>query len=75
MAEFKTIKIEAFRTPSGRPTCAVDVPAGKVCRFLGTRRFGLVDFCMLGAQVDLDRGLEGEGYTIPHDECEVWKDE
>lgn len=68
--EKHTIEIQAYRTPSGEPTCCVDHSAGQTCKFLGLRKFGTVDVCMLGPQVDLERV---DGFTKPHTGCLVWR--
>ncbi len=64
------MKIKLFRDPNGDPTCCANVKTGEFCRFLLTRRFGLVYACGLGRQRDLF-DQEG-GYIRPDAECEVW---
>ena len=68
--EIATIKIARYRSADGQPTCCLDHPAGKVCKFLGTRKFGSIDVCMLGQEREL--GERGIGYTRPDTACEVW---
>ena len=68
--EQTTIVIERYRSPDGQPTCCSDFTAGKICRFLGVRRFGTVDVCTLGRDRDLMRGESG--FTMPDEMCEVW---
>ena len=68
--DYATIVIERYRSPDGQPTCCEDHPAGKICRFLGTRNFGTRDVCMLGQDRDLvHRTL---AFTRPGPWCEVW---
>jgi hypothetical protein len=68
--EYATIQIRRYRSPDGQPTCCADHPAGMTCPYLGSRRMGSVDVCLLGEPRDLaPRTL---GYQRPHDKCAVW---
>lgn len=69
MTEAATITVPRFRAPDGKPTCCADHPAGKTCRFLGVTGLGTQDVCMLGEQRKLYRV---DGFTRPHQQCEVW---
>lgn len=71
--ETATITIKRYRSPDGKPTCCRDVATGELCAYIGARKFGTVDVCLLGQQRDLlDRA---DGWTRPDKACEVWKDE
>ena len=68
--EVKMIPVIAYRTPDGNPTCARYFNDGHVCRFLTTRKLGLVDCCGY-----LGRDLEREdcnGWLNPLPDCPVW---
>lgn len=67
----KSIQVEAFVTPDGQPTCALDQRCGKVCMFKGSRKFGLTEICVINGQ-DLSRGPNDEGYLIPDVACPIW---
>lgn len=70
MTEQRTITVTAYRTPEGKPTCATNIYAGKVCRFMAVRKMGLIEWCVpIGC--DIDRAGD-HGYTIPVDGCPVW---
>jgi len=72
MSEYKrTIEITAYRTPGRTPCCALDFQSGKVCKFVGTTKFGTVEVCRLDNQ-ELQRGDNGKGYLVPTDSCIVW---
>lgn len=84
MTEFATIKIERHRDPEGHPTCCREW-GKQQCRFMGARKFGLIDVCMLDG-VDLMRGAHGarlgdiatspaEGWVRPATGCPVWRGE
>ena len=77
MSEQRTITITAYRTPDGRPTCAVDFEAGEVCSLLQSTRWGLADVCALQPDYGrntalLHRSHGGTGYLVPCAECIVW---
>lgn len=46
MKTFTLVKIEVFKTPTGRRTCASDFTSGKFCQFLRTSGFGSNDSCV-----------------------------
>ena len=71
--EYATIKVERFRSPKGTATCCQDFLSGKMCRFIGSQKFGAVWVCTLGDRVPVSSG--DTGYLIPHKRCEVWADE
>lgn len=66
----RSVVMTAYQTPEGAPTCAVDFPSGQVCKFMRSRKFGLVDFCSCTGG-DIHRA-NGDGYTLVQDECPVW---
>lgn len=74
MIESVTLTFARYRTPDGKPTCAVDFRDGRVCQFLGRRKAGQQDVCMLGVQRDLD-GPMSFGHTRPDDKCLIWEGE
>ncbi len=69
-----TITVIRYRSPDGTPTCCADHPAGRTCRFMGARRWGLQDVCTLGIQRDVYRESE-LCYVRQHNGCEVWPQE
>jgi len=71
----RTITITAYQTPNGKPTCASDFSAGKVCQFLNTKRFGSIEMCGMTGNTAIDRWDGGYGYTIPVHGCPVWSQE
>lgn len=73
MSETVAIQVQRYRCQDGKPTCCRDHGAGETCRFLGSRIFGTMEVCMLGANRDL--GPRGTGYCRPDAACEIWKDE
>jgi hypothetical protein len=64
------IKVTRYRDPEGNPTCCANVQTGEVCRFLGSRRMGAIDVCMLSEHRDLFPS--SGGFQSPDDECLVW---
>jgi len=46
MEETISILCTRYLTPDGEPTCAFDYHREKVCQFLRTSKFGLVDVCV-----------------------------
>lgn len=70
MSETKTITVEVFRDPDGKPTCSSDHKTGKCCGLMLTRKYGSIDFCGWTGE-DIER--EG-GFTRPHSLCPIWKD-
>ncbi len=75
MTEHVTIRIEVFRTPQGEPTCCENAFANQMCRWLSSRKFGLVPMCGMNFK-DLDRrGADGTGYLVPDDRCPLWQGE
>lgn len=71
MIEKRMIAVTAYRTPDGSPACATDFSAGNVCQFLTTRKFGLVEVCMV-CRLDIQRDDGGVGHLVPVDGCPVW---
>ena len=69
-AEVKMIPVIAYRTPDGAPTCARDFNDGRACRFLTTRKLGLVEVCGYLCR-DLERG-NSDGWLNPLPDCPVW---
>jgi hypothetical protein len=74
MIETKTIKVEAYRDPEGRPTCAVNFCEGKYCKFYETASFGTVEVCAFDNEIELSR-YEGKGYLIPSKKCPIWSED
>lgn len=80
MSDYKTIKIEVYRTPDDKPTCARDFRTGAYCKFLLSTRFGLEYKCALRLNVkhldsyfDAKLGEHGEyTYLKPQDCCIIW---
>ncbi len=73
----KTITIQTYTTPDGKPTCARDMSNKEFCVFLGTMRFGTAYICVMGKETDL-RGrpmplaeYEPMSYLKPCDDCIV----
>ena len=75
------VKLEFTRylDDEGNPVCAIDVPNGRCCQFLGTKHFGMVEVCMFPG---LGRDDEGKlqrrmppsvAYLAPHENCPLWK--
>ena len=62
---------QEYTTPDGAPTCATNFDCGHVCKFLRTRKFGLVDYCGFTGG-DLHRGNGGEGWLMIQDGCPIW---
>ncbi len=71
--EYKLIRVQRFRSPDGLPTCCANHDAGETCRYLGVRKFGTVDVCMLGEQRDLSERTMA--FQRPDARCEVWADD
>ena len=73
----KTIKIQAYQTPDGKPTCSVDFLGGQFCQFIMKRRFGTEYVCgALSENLDsyFDPSLGDYTYLKPGKACPVWKD-
>ena len=77
--EIRTFEVEAYRDSNGAPTCCVSWD-NAMCRFLVTRKFGLVDVCS-ATGVDVERELaesppnkRRESYNLlrPVEGCPVW---
>lgn len=43
--EYATLKVRVYRDSRGRHVCR---KANGICKYLGTRKYGLIDLCMLG---------------------------
>jgi len=69
--EQKTITVNCYRTPDGKPTCASDFSCGDVCQFHGTTHYGTRDVCMIGDGESIYK--YGEGFMCPTSSCIVWK--
>ena len=66
------VSINAF-VANNVPTCAIGPTQEETCIFYRTRKFGLVEFCIVTGR-DLERsGLTNKGYLIPCEGCIVWK--
>lgn len=69
--KLKELKVRAFETPSGEPTCSLSIEES--CTFLGTTKLGLCAHCLFCGE-NLDRGYSsygewGTGYLIPSERC------
>jgi len=81
--ERRTIQVDAYRSPDGRPACAVDLSTGRACPFLRvTGMCGTKDCCAVvltsgwkgdGLPATLSRDKEGTGYLRPVAGCPVWR--
>ena len=69
MTEIRAIEVEMHYTPSGDHTCAI---TGKHCIFLGAKRYGTHEICMINGEY-LNRKNENGRYTwlMPHSDCIV----
>jgi hypothetical protein len=69
MSEYRTIRIQVYRDPEGRPTCASNFEDGSICSLLYESRFGTDLGC--GA---LNKPLfHGDHeFITPLKECPVW---
>jgi hypothetical protein len=69
MSEYRTIRIQVYRDPEGRPTCASNFRDGSLCTFLYFQRFGTEIGCgALSKQVFHD----DNGFITPLKACPVW---
>ena len=64
---FKSIEIEIFETPEGKPTCGRNFETGEVCQFLNQIRFGTEGLCLLVNE----KIAFGMGYTEPSPKCHL----
>lgn len=71
MKESIAILVERHRDPDGQPTCCREW-GKQQCRFMGARKFGLIDVCMLTGD-DLNRDRNGRGWIRPAFGCPVWE--
>jgi hypothetical protein len=70
----KTIEIEAYKDPKGRPTCAKDFEKGEFCKLLTTYAFGTRYIC--GFLEEEAFGYESDfDFLKPCEGCPIWKDE
>ena len=69
----KTIEIEVFVSPDGKPTCCLNVLEKKFCRFMMTTRFGTQEICNV-TNKELFRDDTGEGWVRPCDGCFIWSE-
>lgn len=71
----REVTFEAYQTPEGKPTCALNFSTSEVCEFLRTKKFGTFDFC--ACDIDerlLERDHDSLGYTTPFKHCPIWKE-
>lgn len=73
MSETKTITVEVFRDPDGKPTCSL-VWGHQSCQWVGSRAMGMKEICLLTG-IDLRRVPNGVGFLQPVHSCPLWKDE
>ena len=77
--EMRTFEIEAFRDSNGAPACCVDWDTAR-CKFIVTRKFGLVDVCsatgldLAYRPADSLPNKRRENYSLlrPVEGCPVW---
>ena len=81
-SETRTISILVYRDSDGKPVCGKNFQTGEICKYLGVRRMGLQDSCMLGENTDLFRKILTKGefkgeqdYVRPHENCPLWHGE
>ncbi len=73
MGESITLRVDIFRTPDNKPTCAKDVRNGQVCMFLNQRKMGQIDCCGITFE-DLARSDGWDiGWLVPSDRCPLWE--
>ena len=77
--EIRTFEVEAYRDSNGAPACCVDWDTAR-CRFIVTRKFGLVDVCS-ATGIELERlpaddvpnaVLKNHSLLRPVEGCPVW---
>lgn len=66
----KTIQVETYTTPDGRPTCGVDAMNNKFCMFYRVRNFGTQGVCAVTSE-DVFYYEDGIGYQKPCKGCIV----
>lgn len=76
--EASSIPIVRYRDKDGNPTCAVDFPAGKVCVFCATQKFGCSETCLFADKdgqrwAEMQRRDGGYGTLIPLQTCPIWQ--
>lgn len=73
--ETYNMEIERYRTPDGKPTCAVSFPDNHVCIFHVTTGFGTRDSCYWLGGYPINKYGEGdEGFMKPDSRCPIWGD-
>jgi hypothetical protein len=71
--ETVTIPVTRYRDEQGRPTCAADFNAGRVCAFLRSRVFCCDGLCTLRSETVLTR-VGDDGTLAPLDNCPLWRE-
>lgn len=71
MIESRTISIDVYRSPDGKPTCCLDFTNGYICKFLRTTLFGTRDVCLITGIAPM-RDAGGVGWTRPVFGCVFW---
>jgi len=70
------VKLKAFYTPAGQPTCAIDWNKGKICIFLRTKNLGTQECCSAtGLNIYREDTMQGRkmGYLVPCEGCLIHK--
>ena len=65
----KQIVIKALFDKDGKHTCAKNIKPNGRCPFLGVKKLGTVEVCLLNPDSGLLRRDEGYGYLIPDRRC------
>jgi len=68
--ETRTIAIKVYRTPEGKPTCAINVGKLQSCEFLSMPVYGQFRCSRHGYPDDYN---DSRGFFKPHAHCELWK--
>lgn len=74
-SETVTLEFTRYRTPKGKPTCAIDWDGGKICMFMGVSNFGCKVSCLVNPGASIENRKNRLGYTVPHKDCVMWKGE
>ena len=76
--EIVLVPFSRYRTPDGRPTCALNFTTGDVCACYMTQRYGQSETCVFAPndgkyRISLQRVLvNGAAYLQPLKICPVW---
>ena len=67
-------EIERYKTPAGKPTCVLSFATDEICEYYHKAKFGYRERCNFDG-IPLERDHEADGFTIPTNNCPVWKKE